>query len=245
MRFANIAYLFSLFALTTGTCADAAIISYEFSGTVTSVFDNNFSDSQNLIFGTPVTVGDSVSGIFTYDDNAPLIGPIAVPSGSASQFTQIQPQSISVSIAGLQIGSLGDFTTVVADDVEFAPGAPLDLFSIWDGEPQGFSPFTGTEIMANGEVETGGIGLSFQDTDGTAFGSSGLPAALNLGEFETAYGRIDGSEPFPGGGAPSLYSIDFSIDSISVTAIPEPSCILPLAGLAAILCHSRRRRRRT
>ncbi|MCC9644400.1 PEP-CTERM sorting domain-containing protein [Rhodopirellula sp. JC740] len=199
-----------------------------------------------MIFGNLITDGMSVTGFFFLDDAAPQTDGFAGLTGSAAQYDQNVTQGFQINIGGSTFESTGVYNTAVINDFTSAVGqTPLDAFVVADGVSTGFADITGTEILVNGSPGSGRIGIQFDDADATAFSSDGLPTVLNLSDFESITATIDGEEPFPGGGAPFVYSVDFSVDTISVTAVPEPSMLAAL-GIAgtSLMARSRSRRRR-
>lgn len=238
-------FLLLLFPCNLSTPVDAAIVRFDFAGEVTNVFDNDPGTNPDLIFGTPVTDGMSVTGFFYLDDAAAQTDGFVGLTGTAAQYDQNLIEGFQINLGGSIFESTGVYNTAVINDFTSAVGqTPLDAFVISDGVSTGFTDITGTEILVNGSPESGRIGIQFDDADATAFSSDSLPSTLNLSDFESITATIDGEEPFPGG-APFVYSVDFSINSITATAVPEPStlAVLGIAG-TSLMARSRSRRRR-
>ncbi len=95
----------------------------------------------------------------------------------------------------------------------------------------------------DGAPEAARFDITFTDDDATAFSSAMLPTTLDLGSFELAEGTIRGTRP-SGQANPLFYQVTFRIDTITATAVPEPSAATFLAccGTVAVVVFRRRRR---
>jgi hypothetical protein len=222
-----------LFLSTVGQSASkAAIITFNYTGTVNNRFNNGLPDPSD-IFGLTVNVGDAVTGSFTLDTAAPLFGSLnGALSGSAAGYTQSLPLNIRANLGGGLFTSEGDFASSIANDLQDNATFPVfEQLSISDGVSSGFQNITGDTILLNGNQETARFALTFTDNDATAFDSILLPTSLDLGEFEIAEGTISGTRP-SGQANPLFYSATFSIDTLTVSAVPEPSTMAFLACVA-------------
>lgn len=221
--------------LAPSSAADSATIRYDFDGTIVNRFNNGLPDPSD-IFGLTVEVGDSVSGSFTIDTDAPVFGSLnGSISGAAAGYTQSPPQTLSVDLAGGVFSSDGVFASSIAndfqDDLSFPP---FEQFSVSDGVSSGSADVSGSTIQLNGGSETAQLSLTFTDNDTTAFNSVALPTSLTLADFEIAEGTISGTRP-SGNINPFFYQATFQIDSITATAIPEPSTLWA-SGCFAMQC---------
>ncbi|QDT07661.1 hypothetical protein K227x_60890 [Rubripirellula lacrimiformis] len=222
--------------------ADAAIVRFDFDGTVFRRFNNGLPDASD-IFGLSVTTGDAVSGSFTIDTAATVFGSLTGSvSGAAAGYTQTLPGGIRVELAGGTFTSDGDYATSIAHDFQDGTNpTAFEQFALSDGVSSGSQNITGDTILLNANPETARLGFTFQDNDFAAFSSTTLPTSLDLSLFEIASGAISGTRP-SGQTNPFFYSVEFSIDSITATAVPEPSSMALLASVAGVAMVLRRRR---
>lgn len=233
--------VFTSLCFACSTTLQGAIVFFEFTGTITSVISND-PDNPSAIFGAIVAPGDPVSGYFSLDTTAPVVGSEDGITGSGTAYGQNQPFRIFLEMGGVPFESDGLFiATVVNDFFNTTGGTPIDGFGVSDGVETG-PDLSGTTILVNGEVKSGWINLQFIDSTATAFDSTAIPTSLNLSDFNFAGGRVGGTEP-SGQINPFFYSATFSIDSMQVTAIPEPS--LTLLGSVVVLGMVVRGRRRS
>ena len=223
----------------------SAIVRYDFTGEITSAIDNDPPTTPAIIFGTEIAIGDAVTGFFEFDTAAAE----TASQPGASAYNQSPPLMFQIQVEGSVFRNDGVFATSVGNDLDFGGGTIADAFAISDGVETNVPDLTGTMIVVDDILRDGRISLQFNDFDATAFISTALPSSLNLADFELsplslgvpgATGRIFGTEP-SGQVNPFVYSAEFSIDSLTLTAVPEPTA-MAFCGLAGICGLSRRRR---
>ena len=185
MRHRLTASVAALFLLAAGS-AQAAIITFGFTGTVTQNVNNPY--------GVTAGVGTAVSGSFTYDTSAPDLYP---PSSQGQYAQPIPPADLSITFS-----ATGD--VAVATDAAYAAvqNGANDFFQIFANSDTGdvnSSPVTGFRSS---------VGLI--DTSGTAFSSDSLPGALDLSDFDITSGEFQDAND------PDTAVIRYSIDNIIV-----------------------------
>jgi len=219
--------------------ANGALLQFDFTGTITTAFDNDPGSNPDTVFGAILDSGDPVVGFFTLDTNAAETDSADGLTGSASAYEHNLPFKISVEMGGVTFQSDGQFLASVVNDFTTMPGEdPFDIFGTSDGVEGSNPDITGVTVLVNDVVKDGRISLQFNDLSATAFDSTSLPTTLNLGDFDSSEGRFIGSEP---GGL--FYFATFSIDTIEASAVPEPSSAA-LAGVVALGLIAVRHRRR-
>ena len=233
----NISYL-----LCFSVSARAEVVQYVFEGTVINRFNNGLADPSD-IFGLSVNVGDSVVGYFSLDTSAPVFATASGPvAGSAKGYTQSSPQEIRINLGGGVFASDGDFVSSTVNDYDDGSIFPtFDSFTVNDGVASGSTNLTGDTIRLNDGLETAKLSVDFRDDDATVLDSTALPTSLNADSFELASGTINGTRP-SGQLNPYSYYVSFSVDSVSVMAVPEPSSF-PLLLLVGYLTATQRRKR--
>jgi len=197
--------------LLAAESARAAIITYNFTGTVTQNLNNPY--------GVTAGVGTAVSGSFTYDTGALDTYP---PSGQGQYAQPVPPADLSILFSATGDVAVADILmgTVVQDSTN-------DFFQIYANSNVGSvnsSPVTGFRSF---------IGLI--DTSGTAFGSDSLPAALTLAAFDITSGEFQDAND------PNTAVIRYSIDTLVVPEPASLSLLaLGLGLLASRLRRGRR-----
>lgn len=215
----------------TANPASGEVVRFDFTGTVTNAFDNTPGDGDQ-IFDSNVTEGDAVTGSFTLDTSVVPFATIDGGfSGSGSGYSQSSVIGLTVALNGVTYSNDGAYNSGVVNDFRNAAAEPVfESFSVSDGEANGFDSTSGSDLLVDGVPRDAYLSLQFNDNDGTAFSSTALPTSLDLSQFEIAEGRIDATEP-SGQFNPFVYAAFFSIDSITVTAVPEPGSVLLLSLL--------------
>ncbi|HUN49952.1 MAG TPA: PEP-CTERM sorting domain-containing protein [Candidatus Sulfotelmatobacter sp.] len=173
-------------AVSTATPAGAVVavtpITYDFSGTITSV-DQGFSE---------ISVGQSFSGSFTYNSSAP---------NSGDSFSGVYDALTSLTV------TIGGFTATSSGPAELQVGIPgngaetTDRFSVVSDTSRGL-----TSNSVDGFTMDSFIIRLDQDA-GTLFATDALPTSLNLADFDTAgvfFDFTDGTDP---GGSGTLSSL--------------------------------------
>lgn len=178
--------------------ARADIITYSFSGFIHFTINVN-EDTSTVPVGTPF------SGVFNYDNAAPLTG----SGGNFADFTS-SIASISSHILSFSQGGLPPLLQTTYHSVVL--GFP--------GVPSGPSDVMSAISFDLSRSDTNFAALYFVDINQTVFASAlSLPSALPLSAFEYI-----GFQTFirsPGGGGLHLFGFVNNI-----TAVPEPSSLL-------------------
>lgn len=227
--------------ITISSQANADLVQFNFTGTISAAFDNDPGSNPDTVFGAVVGVGDSVSGFFSYDTNAAETDSVTGLTGGGSSYHQNLPYKIHVEMDGVVFESDGLFDTTVLNDFTFASGqTPIDIFGTADGVEGSQADVTGVTMFVDGVAQDGRIGLQFNDDDATAFASTALPTAFNLSDFEFAEGRIVGTDS---GGIFHFATFNFTSLEAATASVPEPSS-LSLLGMATLGLISFRRSRR-
>ncbi len=234
----------AMFVIGSSSKAKAELVRYDFTGTVTNAFDNNFADPNVLLYDTVVAVDDNITGYFFLNTSATPYATIdGDVAGSGAGYAQAVPQGFRFQINGSTLTNEGAYNAGIANDYVPVLGAlPFESLAISDGEQDTWVSQQGTQINVDGNLEDGYMSLQFNDNDATAFSSTDLPSTIDLADFEIASGTVRGTRPTGTGGAPFSYSLDFTVETLSVTAIPEPGSLAVLSGLGVIVSTRRRRR---
>jgi hypothetical protein len=202
-----------------------------FTGTVTSLFTQG-----GAVLPAGVNVGDSVTGTFSYGVPSSSLTYPFVPTTQTTNYSFSSGVSFSATIGAntwsyVSTGgtiSIENGSNMNRDYVSFTPtGTPTSF----PGSIPGFPTFPSST-------------LTFIDSSNTYDMVSGtsLPTAtgdINLAAATSATGRI-GSSTSPG----FSWSINYSVNSLSTSAIPEPQTYVLLAGLATLMLTVYRRKSR-
>ena len=236
--------LFTAFSLgmLAGTSANAEIVRFDFTGSVTNRFNNGLPNPAD-IFGLTINVGNAVTGSFTIDTGASIFGTAnGAVGGTGVGYTQIAPRDMRATLAGGLFTSNGDFASTILNDFQNSVNfPPADQFGLSDGVSDGVPNTTGLTILLNGNQETARMAFNFEDNQATAFNSTSLPTTLNLSVFETAQGTITGTRP-SGNVNPFFYSVAFRMDTITATVVPEPASVALLwFACGGVMLNNRRR----
>ena len=222
--------------------ANAQVVRYDFSGTIVSAFAVNPGATNQNIFGAITSLGDSYTGVFEIDLSASQS--VVIPgmvSGSAVGYDISPPLRLQLLLNGVTFENDGPFFAGVindfSDDVMFPV---LDGLSVLDGfDPSlGGTDLVGSTFLADGVPQSGVLGLSFVDLTASIFNSNALPSSFSLSDFDTT-----GSTGFISGVDSDLNQVglNFTIDSVSVTAVPEPGGFCFVAATALGILRRRRR----
>lgn len=222
--------------------ANAQILRYDFSGTVDAASAMDPTATSQNIFGAITSPGDAYTGFFEIDLGSPQ--DVVIPgtvSGSAIGYEINPPLRMQLLLNGVTFENDGTFLAGVTNDFSDDASFPaVDALSIFDGVDPLFpgEDFVGSTFLAGGVQQSGIFAITFSDESANAFSSSDLPSNLNLSDFGFfgAGGIISGLDDDM-----NQIGINFFIDSISVTAVPEPSSFCFVAVSAVVVLRRRRR----
>ena len=210
------------------------MITYDFTGTVTSVIDND-----NFKLNGTIPTGTAATGRFTYE--------AGVPGFSGFGETAYAEPSLSFSLnigSGLVTWDPGPLL-VPAARARVSNDGPFDYFILQGGE----APPTGLTLPA-GVTTSDPFGVSgaiqFTDLTHVVFSSEDIPTSLDLSKFSSAGFTLFGGEPFfgeillPG-------EVGVTLDSLTLvpepSSVPEPASIVGFAlGALAIMGGLRRKK---
>ncbi len=206
----------------TAACGD--LVTYNFSGTITSVTDS--SSPFGNVGG--ITVGDWFTGTLTYDSNGPApdtntdpnIGNFLFGTTGGQMSVTIDGLTFSTGVRSYEVGN--EQPTAVSSNGDYFNVVGAALFS----EPSGWSG-TGRALE-----------FYFADTTGGAFSSDAFPSApmsFDYGQILLRYTTVN----FPGGSDSNV----IIMGTMNVQGVPEPSSVL-LTGLAVAMGAFRRLQRR-
>lgn len=209
-----------LSATVAGRSAEAVLITYDFSGTVTTKSDTNLDE----VFG--IDVGDGIGGSFVFDTNAEPV-PNALPDGD-----------VYLTSAELTF-TLGDHTitgrnnTYIVDSGDFLLGSQ-GLVS--DRFPE-YTDVGSLDFINKAELPLVSLGSLADLLDLRYFDGTFFLAGWNLG-----------LPPVAGSEYPSLHGvIDSLVRRPPSAEVPEPSTLLVFGSgvLALLICGALLRRPRT
>jgi len=205
----------------------AEVISFGFTGTVTSISN---------VFGylpSTIQVGLPVTGNFSYDTSA-----IPSPSNSLPGFQSLYvyaspPSGMSIQVGGLRFANAFEgplvFQALVRDSSTVGDLLELDGFGSANTWPPGIP-------LSPGGFDIPRVTLSFVDNTSpfSLINGTQLPRSIDLRQADSARGFISSfNEPNPD----PFYQINFRIDS--VTPIPEPGT-MALIAVAGVMGLARR-----
>jgi len=209
----------------------AQVVRYDITGFVTFADDSASTTATSLVFGAQANAGSPVAGFFELDLSAPQTGSsnFGGLSGSVSTFDFNSPLNVVLNLGGIQFESDGTYVAAVANDlVDPYDGSAFDGFAVGDGLVDATSGtltgLSGTTFLADGiPISNGTFALQFIDTTASLFNSTSLPTSLDLADFDLVDGLISSFDD----GA-SFRQISFSIDTLEVASVPEPSGLVLL-----------------
>lgn len=225
--------------LLTANSARADVVHVEFTGTVEFAFDNSPSSGSGDLFGEVVSIGQTVTGGFSYDTDLPGVETYA----GQERYLPAAPLMFSVQMGDTVFStddtfylSIGNDYDSPADD-EFGLHDTTDHIVIVDGEDDFPQTNVGDTILVNGVTTTGFLSWRIFDSQSNTLDSTDLPQDFSLVGFEFTEGEVSGTN------ANGIYALArYRIDSINVFSVPEP-----MHGSALLLFafHAAVRRRRT
>lgn len=194
-------------------------------GTITQLSGSDFA-------GTPVAIGDTISGLFQYDtavglsDYQPTQQPGSVDrsyNAGATDFISYLDHDTSLAFASMPtMNWLG--STFVQDSVPVPGAFASDNFFM--------------ERYEQDDVFFKGAIIFLDDLYGNAFDTADMPAALDPSAFQ--YGSVDGS--FMRTSDFNFMSFSADMTALERVAVPEPGSALLFAVAGAMLLGVRRRR---
>jgi hypothetical protein len=200
------------------------IITYQFTGAVTSRFNSGSTIGlpADRIFDATINVGNAVSGFFNIDTS---LSPVETQPGAA-RYLQGSPLLFQANINGTIVETIGDFSFSILNNFS----GTTDGLAIIDGQSSNLTSGSGTTISFGGSPETASLQLNLVDLQGTAFNSTSPPTTIPLAQMENRFVQIFGTR----NGV--TYSVDFRIDTL--TAVPEPASLV-FGVIAIVLTISR------
>lgn len=227
-------HLMAIAALTFNGAVLAVPLTFDFSGSITSVNDTTASGL--------VTVGDSFSGSFTYETTTPE----AAYTVGDSQFA-FYDHPTPLGVNGLSL-SAGDFNYAASQTALLTPTVQ-NQGSLVSGEDAFILIQTddSASFVQLPTVNFVQVELFLLGADGILGGSLALPTALDLSDFTLSRDfRLAALEPSGmGPGFFNVFVIEGSLLSLELstpTTVPEPTSIALLGlGLAALGLRRKRR----
>lgn len=221
--------------LLAASASQGALFTYSFTGEVTAV------SNPIGLFTSPVVVGASVTGSFTYTDS-PNQGPFSI-NDHFTNYSHIETPAdthLVLSIGGATVLS-SEFSLsnmIVGNDNladAFPPFFPVgDSFRYSDALDLTSTLFDLSQTELN-QYASGSLFLV--DPAGGVFDSQALPSGLPLSSFDTQFGVVDiFDDNFEETGR-----LTFRIDTIR--AVPEPGTTTMLLCISAATLAWRRPRR--
>lgn len=203
--------------------ASAALVSYNFSGTISQVTDTT-APAGNV---GGLNVGDTFFGSFQYESADAGADSDADPSRGFYALTGSVTSLLTVTVDGLTF-SAGPGAVDVRNDVVSSLSANSDALFYsggpFDALPPGwsFSPPAGS-----------GVTVAFIDPTGTTFASDALPTSFDVTDWFASQLFLSFTNvTFPGGTDQNV-SIVGDVNLIPA-AVPEPSSVVLLGLLGAV-----------
>jgi hypothetical protein len=210
-------------ALTASAAANAQVVTFDFTGTVTSS-DLGWITSGTVVSGTyTINFGDTDLDLSNNAIGQPNWSR-GVEGGAAYSSNNEPPETSAVFSSSVTMGSPSTATTTFTN-------SGLSAFGNSSGVAGG-SPFY------LGDVRDYTSATSYLDSSITLidltdpFGGSGLPLILPT---TTATGEIAIGSSTPGSSAPNVQQIDYSITSLSRVSAPEINPASAASGLTLLL----------
>jgi hypothetical protein len=189
----------------------AAIVTFQFSGTVTGVFDTTGFMASNGIQENTSTF----TGSFSYDSDMVSASPysfakdylganFSITIDGSFDFFVNSPENTE-----LYVSDSNDVGGYIEDGLQITAYKPNVTFPVFSGEQPSFT----TEV----------IELILNDSTGNAMTNALLPTTIDLSNFDLATIYITASTP-PGEEF-CTYSIDGTITSLTTTVVPIPGAL--------------------
>lgn len=210
----------TLLAFFGSSPAQAALVSYNFAGAITTASD------PLVNFG--IVVGNPLAGSFTYDTS---LGVVSSGPGNVV-YEQSAPLTFSVTVNGVQY-SAANSSAPLRVQVTDNSGGLNDQFVF-------HTVFAGSLVHPlSGSYPFSNMALSLHDSSATVFSSTAIPSSLDLNDFDIAGFSLNLSQAL---GEPESETL-FLGSITSLTPVPEPgSLVLLLTALPLMIRLSRRRR---
>ena len=214
----------TLVALCGSAPAQAALVSYNFAGTITSAGDplGNFS----------ISTGDPFAGSFTYDTTlaVALSGPGNVLYEKPAP---IAPMAFSLTVNGTQY-TAANSSAPLGLQVTNDAGGLQDQFvyrTAFGGSL--VHPLSGSYLFSN-------MALSLHDSTGGVFSSTAIPSSLDLNDFDLTGISLNLSQNLGDPGSETLFLGPIT----SLTLVPEPSSVMLMLTAVSLIGFARRAIRR-
>lgn len=201
--------------------AQAALVSYNFAGAITSASDPLAS------FG--IVTGDPFVGSFTYDTS---LGIASSGPGNVlyEQPAPIAPMNFSVTINGVQYAAANSSAPLSIQVTDNAGGLQdqFGYHTVFGGSL--VHPLSGSYPFSN-------MALVLRDTSATVFSSTAIPSSLDLNDFDDNGFSLNLTQELG-----NLESETLFLGTItSLTSVPEPGSLLLLLTALPLIRRFRRR----
>jgi hypothetical protein len=171
--------VFACVAALISTSLNAALVIYDFTGTVT--------DAGNIA-GVSASLNDMIIGEFAYDTSTLDSKPGDTTSGEYIDFTITPPLKITLPSGSITFDSFTSVFVTVATDITIAAGAP--------------------DPTVSGNNLNHDITFSLKSTS-TALATDALPTSIDLNDFDSVTGAFSSFSLANGSAGDSIfYSID-------------------------------------
>lgn len=220
--------------------AQAALVKYEYTATVTNLYEidaltgsNSAVDTSNIP-GSTFAPGDSWSGTIVYDDQMPLFPHIQPPQPEGGSH-RVHMGYIHSTISNAQTG----FT--FAGVPNQVPGANMQVYDVPAGEGADFVSLHDYHYGAPGSaVELGWF--QFVDEEGSILGATTDPASISLTQFPYAFAHYAFNH---GSAHMQAFARITSLTRVDIQSpVPEPATYGMLGlGLGILAFLSRKQQR--
>lgn len=220
----------ALSASASGNGVDTFVIQ----GTVN--FTATTGASVSNTFG--IATGDSFTGTLSYDSSQPPIFPLGSNNPSLAGY-QLNGPLISLTVQGHEFDLVASLIFVFSPDsstFEITTDAGIHA----DPSTEGESPWGSFTASDEGGTSRGNFTL--QNTPGFVLPDSSLPTQLDIADWGGEH-RIFLAHDFGASGGVNNGNFSLDAEITSITAAPEPSAAIWLAGMAALVFIARLNKR--
>jgi len=232
----KIALLSCLFVLGLFSTANATLITYEFSGYLTRIYENDYSADtftgveQTTFLGERYDVGDSFTGHFTYDTESTESTSTFDDESWGFYYGAIKQSEVKINNSTLSIDDVNGSSYIsVRNDAPYTP--PKDILS--------------TDSTLRLEDTVYKSQLEFTDSSASIFNDISIPSIIELTTFdEGKYARTNYRQWIYDRASKDSISLYGAFESLTPSApVPEPSTILLLGiGLLGVARVSRKKK---